>query len=209
MRGREKFFQTGLALVLTLTVISLSVVFTLAFRPLYYLDVELLDISESSGYSREEIRENYDRLIDYNLSLGEAKLEFSGLAMSEAGRIHFQEVREIFHFFEYAAILGSLLGAAGLVWSYRKRQFLCLKLASLLTVILPAGLGLLVALNWDRVFVAFHHLAFDNDYWLFDPLTDPVITILPDTFFLHCALLIFAGVLLGSLLCRLAYQKFR
>ena len=56
--------QAGLALVLTLTIIGISVVGTLAFRPLYYHDVEALGIAEYSGYSEEEIRENYDALIE-------------------------------------------------------------------------------------------------------------------------------------------------
>ena len=66
-----------------------------------------------------------------------------------------------------------------------------------------------MAVNWDWAFVTFHHIAFDNDYWIFDPATDPVYNILPDTFFLHCALLILAGVVLGSVVCGLVYRKLR
>ena len=29
---------------------------------------------------------------------------------------------------------------------------------------------------------------FDNDYWLFNSKTDPVIKILPDEFFMHCGI---------------------
>ena len=36
---RKHIIHTAAALVLTLTIISLSVVFTLAFRPLYYHDI--------------------------------------------------------------------------------------------------------------------------------------------------------------------------
>ena len=71
---------------------------------------------------------------------------------------------------------------------------------------LPAVVGAFVAVNWDSAFVLFHRIAFDNDYWLFDPATDPVITMLPDAFFLHCALLILGGILLGSLVCAAAYK---
>ena len=55
MKKNNLAFHTVLALVLTLTIISVSVVFTLAFRPLYYLDISALNIPEQSGYSREEI----------------------------------------------------------------------------------------------------------------------------------------------------------
>ena len=53
-----------LALALTLFIISAAVVVTLNFRPLYYLDVDLLHISETSGLPRAEILENYNALID-------------------------------------------------------------------------------------------------------------------------------------------------
>ena len=47
-------------------------------------------------------------------------------------------------------------------------------------------------------FAAFHALFFPGkDNWLFDPATDPVIGILPETFFLRCAVLILALLLLG------------
>lgn len=209
MKKGNFVFHTILALVLTLTIISVSVVFTLAFRPLYYLDISALDISEQSGYSEEEIRENYDVLIDYNMSLGKDKLEFPTLAMSEPGRIHFEEVRDIFNIFKYMAMAGVVLSIGGIVFCIRRKEYRYLKLTSILAIALPAVLGLLVALNWDWAFVTFHHIAFDNDYWIFDPLTDPVITILPDTFFMHCALMILGCVVLGSVVCGLAYRKHR
>lgn len=207
MKKGSLIFHTALALILTLTIISVSVVFTLAFRPLYYLDISALNIPEESGYSEEEIRENYDVLIDYNMSFGGGRLEFPSLAMSEPGRIHFEEVRDIFNLFKYMAMAGAILSIAGIVFCIRRREYRYLKLTSILAVALPAVLGILVALNWDWAFVAFHHLAFNNDYWIFDPVTDPVITILPDTFFMHCALMILVCVALGSIICGLLYRR--
>ena len=207
MKKQSILFQSLLALLLTLTIISVSVVGTLAFRPLYYLDVQALRIPETSGYSEEEIRENYDALIDYNLSFGKEELRLPSLPMSEQGRIHFEEVKEIFNLFKYMALGGVILSAAGIWRMHRKKEFLYLKLTAILAVALPAVLGLFVAVNWDWAFVAFHQIAFDNDYWIFDPSVDPVINILPDTFFMHCALLILAGVVLGSAVCGGIYRK--
>ena len=41
--------QAGLAVVLTLAIIGISVVGTLAFRPLYYHDMKALGIAEYTG----------------------------------------------------------------------------------------------------------------------------------------------------------------
>lgn len=73
------------------------------------------------------------------------------------------------------AIAGVILSIGGIVFCIRRKEYRYLKLTSILAVALPAVLGLLVALNWDWAFVTFHHIAFDNDYWIFDPFTDPVI----------------------------------
>ena len=202
-----KAWSILLSLILTLTLISLAVVLTLACKPLYYLDIHALHIPETTGYTISEIKANYDAVIDYSLSFGNAPLEFPTFPMSEGGRIHFEEVKNIFNLFKYIAIFGTLTGAAGILRQRRKQSYGYLKLTDILTVALPAVIGATVALNWDWTFAAFHELAFNNDYWLFDPATDPVINILPDAYFLHCAVMILVLVILGSLICGLIYRR--
>ena len=202
-----KAWSILLSLILTLTLISLAVVLTLACKPLYYLDIHALHSPETTGYTISEIKANYDAVIDYSLSFGNAPLEFPTFPMSEGGRIHFEEVKNIFNLFKYMAIFGTLTGAAGILRQRRKQSYGYLKLTAILTVALPAVIGATVALNWDWTFAAFHELAFNNDYWLFDPATDPVINILPDAYFLHCAVMILVLVILGSLICGLIYRR--
>ena len=91
--------------------------------------------------------------------------------------------------------------AAAAFYFIKKHAWLWLRIAGILCIALPAFLGLMVAVNWDYVFVTFHQLVFNNDYWLFDPSTDPIIDILPDGYFMHCAIMIFALVFVGSFLC--------
>lgn len=201
--------QAGLALVLTLAIIGISVVGTLAFRPLYYHDMETLGIAEYTGLSEEEIKANYDTLIDYNMAWKDGNLEFPTLPMSETGKIHFEEVKEIFDIFKYLAVFGGILSLVGIVFMARKREYRYLKMTAIVSCGLPIVLGILVALFWDKVFVIFHELFFNNDYWIFDYRTDPIILLLPDAFFMHCALLIFGGVFLGAVVCLICYAVLR
>ena len=201
--------QAGLALVLTLAIIGCSVVGTLAYKPLYYHDMKALRIAEYSGYSEMEIRENYDALIDYNMAWEDGELLFPSLPMSETGKIHFEEVKEIFDSFKYLAVTCGLLGVAGIVFMAKKKEYRYLKMTAIISCGLPVVLGILVGLFWDRVFVIFHELFFNNDYWIFDYRTDPIILLLPDEFFLHCALLIFGGVLSGATVCLISYLILR
>ena len=67
--------------------------------------------------------------------------------------------------------------------------------------ILFALIGGLAALDFDAAFTIFHRIFFPGkDNWLFNPFTDPIITLLPQDFFLHCALLILALLLGGCAL---------
>jgi len=65
-----------------------------------------------------------------------------------------------------------------------------LKIASILTFVIPVLLGIPFIVDFNKAFVAFHEIAFSNDYWLFDPRIDPVINILPEWFFMYAAFLI-------------------
>ncbi|MGN0203815.1 MAG: TIGR01906 family membrane protein [Coprococcus sp.] len=193
--------QVLLGLILCLFIISVSVTVTLNFRPLYYADIHLLNIQETSGRSEEDIRANYDALIDYNRLFNHAPLSFPTCTMSESGRIHFEEVKHIFDLFGWMAIITLPLVIAGVILTRIWHRYLWIGLAGIFSIVLPVLLGIMIAVNWNYVFVTFHQLVFNNDYWIFDETTDPVITILPDTFFMHCALMIFALVIICSIFC--------
>lgn len=65
--------------------------------------------------------------------------------------------------------------------------------------LLAAGIGLLIASDFSRYFVVFHHIFFDNDLWILNPATDLLINIVPEPFFADTALrigLTFGGTVL-------------
>jgi integral membrane protein (TIGR01906 family) len=197
----KKITNVLLALLMMLVLISAAVIITLNFRQLYYWDMESLNISENTGLSDEIIKENYDVLIDYNSMFNYDELSFPTLPMSEHGKIHFEEVKNIFVGFEYFFVGALIVTAAGVIYKIRKKQYSFLSLTGIFAIVIPVILGGLIALNWNWFFVTFHEIAFSNDYWIFDPVTDPVINILPDQFFMHCAIMILALVIVGSIVC--------
>ena len=188
-------------MIVCLLIISFSVTLTLNFRPLYYADIQHLHIAELSGRNEEDIRQNYDALIDYNSLFNHEPLKFPTCTMSESGRSYFEEVKKIFDLFGWTLIITFGLTLIVTVRFVRKKEWLWLRIAGILCIVLPAFLGIMVAVNWEYVFVTFHQLVFNNDYWMFDPTTDPIINILPDVYFMHCTIMIFVLVMAGSLLC--------
>ena len=192
--------QIVLAVMIALLCICAAVVLTLNCETLYYLDMELLQIEEMSGFSEEVIRENYGRLIRYNLLWNREPLNLT-LRMSEYGRIHFIEVKRIFDAIQ--VMLGlSAAGILGLGYSeMKKKNYGFLIKGGILSIVLPIITAGGIALNWERAFVIFHEIFFQNDYWIFDEYTDPIIKMLPDTYFMHCAVMIIVLILVFSTGC--------
>ena len=201
-KRRKKGSAAGLlfALILLVFLAAAAVVMTLNLRWLYYQDIQWMNLEQASGMSADAIRRNYDALIDYNLVWNRGPLVFPSLPMSQGGRIHFEEVKRIFDGIQIACIVSGVLSLWILI-ATRRTGRRWLKITGILGLGLPAALGVLVAAGWEHFFVTFHQLVFQNDYWLFDPATDPVILILPDGYFLQCAVLILALLFAGSILC--------
>lgn len=202
------------ALIGFLFLFTLSVVLVLNLRTIYYFDIRYQKLEQETGLSEEQIRENYDALIDYNLITKRVKeLEFPDFPMSEHGKTHFAEVKRIFAAIQYTCIISGAILLVVFFKKLRRRDYGFLKLTSIVTAAVPVVLGVLAAVNWNAFFVRFHELFFDNDYWIFDPVTDPVIRILPDAFFFHCVVMILLFMVLGCIisgaLYALATRKYR
>ena len=208
---KHKVFNIAAALIAAVCVICISVTAVVLARPLYYWDTDNLQIPETSGYSKEICIENYDALIDYNLIGGSEKLVFPSFRMSEQGEIHFAEVKEIFITMQVISIAGIILFAGFML--YRKLHrvpregTLWMRFTGIVLLSAVVLIGLAMAIDWQWSFEFMHKVFFDNDYWLFDPKYDPVITILPDRFFLHCGILIVLISVTQSALLEWGYRR--
>jgi integral membrane protein (TIGR01906 family) len=160
------------------------------------MDINLLNIEASSGLPKEVILDNYNALIDYCSPFFTGGLVFPTLAASQSGIQHFVEVKNIFNAFFLLGGVTLVLAVIIIMQKAKKNDISYFIVSGITAVVLPLLLGFYMYLDFDRAFLLFHKLFFNNDYWLFDPSTDPVITILPDTFFLHCAIMIIVIVLL-------------
>lgn len=178
--------------------LSLGVIFVVNFRELYYFDINHLNIPEQTGLSKTIIKENYDALIDYNSPFFHGNLEFPTLPSSNHGLEHFKEVKNIFVSFYYILPITLIILIGIILYKRKRKNYTYLSVSAATIIILPLIVGIGAAINFDELFIAFHKIFFRNNYWLFDPGLDPIINLLPDTFFMHCAILIVFVLLLGS-----------
>ena len=191
-----KFTDLLAGIIFTLLFISAAVVITINFRPLYYWDINYLNIEAASGLEKNTIIQNYDALIDYCSPFFQGELKFPTLKASLNGLQHFEEVKNIFTIFYITGAITLLIGIIIIIYKSRRKNYSFLPVSAVTAIILPSLLGICMAFDFDRAFLTFHKLFFRNSYWIFDPDTDPIILILPDSFFLHCAILIIMIVLL-------------
>ena len=171
--------------------------------------------------------EKYDVLSDLNMSMDDAMdvtrqmmayLRGEGDTLSvittvdgreqdffnEQDRFHMGEVRDLF-------IGGLNIRTGALVIAVLCILLLILTKADLKKTV-PAGyqaalavtaavllfLGIACAVDFNTVFVKFHHIFFDNDLWIFDPAEDYMIRMLPEGLFFDMVVrigCIFAGLL--------------
>ena len=128
---------------------------------------------------------------------------------NEQDRFHMGEVRDLF-------IGGLNIRTGALVIAVLCILLLILTKADLEKTV-PAGyqaalavtaaalllLGIACAVDFNTVFVKFHHIFFDNDLWIFDPAEDYMIRMLPEGLFFDMVVrigCIFAGLLAAFLI---------
>ena len=193
---------TVLFSVLTaLLVLTGSIAVPLLCRPFYYAHIGVYDLTRY-GVTAEQIKTAYNQMMDFCLGL-RPDFAVGELAFSEAGMEHFADVKKLFLLDLW--VLGlSLIALAVMLLICRKKN---LRSAPILgrgpgfwgAIGLAAAfvvVGGLAALDFDRAFVVFHHIFFPGKTnWVFDWRVDPIILLLPQDFFMNCAVLILVLVL--------------
>lgn len=191
---------------LILTIVSLSITITINFRPLYLFEIKHLAILDDVAMDQTTLLKNYDHLMAYLNYPWQKTLAFPDFAMSKSGAFHFYEVKRLFllcYGVLLVTIIPSILYLRSLV---RNRRLWSLIRPFQWGMILPVFFAVLMATGFDQFFTAFHGLFFNNDAWLFDPYTDPIINALPEAYFMHCFILFFIvlealfliGIILGK-----------
>ena len=205
----NKFIKLLFSLTLCLFVISASVKFTVLFKPLYYFDIDHLNIMEISGFSKAEIIKNYDYVIDYMSSPMKDEFILPSIPYAVASQVHFHDVKKIFHLIDILFIITGIISLIGMYFYIKNKSYSFIKWSSYMLLGLPSLLLVAFATNPDSAFTIFHKIFFRNDYWVLSSRTDPIITIMPQEFFYHSAMLIGGLVILFFILFRIGYRKLK
>lgn len=205
---RESGLLTAaIILAVILCILTSSIAFPILCKPFYYAQIDGLKLEEETGFCREQIKTAYSEVVDYCIG---ARKDFAvgELAYSEEGKDHFTDCRGLFIL---DLVLLAISASVLIIWVLiRGRVSVCCRrikghgagfwgsIILLCAFVVIGGLG---SIDFDTTFVIFHSIFFPGKTnWLFDPVLDEVINILPEVFFMRCAIVIVALILLQCLI---------
>jgi len=164
----------GLVAIIAIVTLNLTFVYPWISRT-YNLDI-------ATGLSHDVLFYNYRILISYNNWPWISTLYLPDFIMSDTGEFHFWEVKIIFHAIQVIAILF----ISWIVLSIKKKWHLLkyFNAAGNLAILIFGTFTAIMLIDFDFFFYWFHRAFFNNDYWLFDWRTDPIILALPAELFM-------------------------
>lgn len=195
-----------LAVAIFFCILTTSIGLPIYVRPFYYLHIEALDLPGVSGFAADQIREAYNEVLDY-LTLPGREFGTGDMIYSESGKTHFEDCKFLFDL-NAGILLLSLTVVIVLMILRKANRIGPLEIGghgsaywgAVGAVGIPVVIGGLAAMDFDRAFVIFHSIFFPGkDNWLFSWNEDQIIRVLPQQFFMNCAILIGAGILVFSL----------
>ena len=137
----------------------------------YYFDIDWMHLLDYAILGKTELWHNFNILMKYLTFPWVGHLSMPDFPSSESGLKHFHDVKWLFHLVQGLVILLAYPAVTFLWRNVKKGTF---------------GLG------FDEFFTLFHEALFPGDSsWLFNPMLDPIINVLPEEYFLQCFVIFF------------------
>ncbi|MBF8808429.1 MAG: TIGR01906 family membrane protein [Enterococcus lacertideformus] len=171
--------------------VSLAIAITINFRFLYMLDIKYLNILDNTTLDQNTLLKNYDQLMFYLNNPFQEVLKLQDFPISASGAHHFYEVKKLF-LLDYVVFLSMLFPSIYYIrYLNKNKRFWRLIRPFQIGMLIPVVFAFMMMMGFDRFFILFHETFFNNDDWLFNPATDPIINVLPEQFFMHSFVVFF------------------
>jgi integral membrane protein (TIGR01906 family) len=170
-----------------LWIIALSVTLTIFLAiPLFFGEIFWYQLTDLVQMTAGKIGHNFLILMNYLINPLEKKLSMPDFPSSASGLHHFAEVKNLFMLVFFLTII-----LIPFIIRFMKENLsLVFHNALRVVMLFPLAIGVIAWLiGFDQFFVAFHEVLFRDNSWLFDPATDPIISVLPEHFFMHSFLI--------------------
>lgn len=180
------------------------------------LTMEIDDVMDVTHEMMSYLRGEREDLVVYTTMNGQEHREF----FNEQDKIHMADVRNLFMGgMDLRLIALVVMVACIVIIVFSKGQLKellarCYWIALGIAAAGTAAVGIYAAMDFNAMFTKFHEIFFTNDLWLFDPRTDYMIRMLPESFFADMVFRIgmtFIGsllvLLIVSIICDKIFRK--
>lgn len=199
-------------IIVALFTIGISVIVSLNLRSIYKYSIQKYELDKIGQLSKEKLMEDYNILLNYLQNPFTKKLEFNNFIMSSNGEFHFYEVKKIFlSIYLIILIFVFVFIVIYLVKRYNNKKINLIKslnyganaLISIIAVLLTS-----IFIDFSKAFIIFHKIFFNNEYWIFDSKTDPIINVLPEEVFKLYALVVIIFTLIAIIVYKAIYISY-
>ena len=206
-------FKVFYGIIIAILTIGISTIITLNSKFIYYYSIDKYNLEKIANISKEMLIDDFDRLIKYLQNPFIEKLKFNNFTMSINGEFHFYEVKKIFLWIYAITIFIALLFIILVITNKFNRNkihiYKILNYGANTLIITIVSLLAIISIDFSKAFIVFHKIFFNNDYWIFDERTDPIIKVLPEEVFMLYALVIIALVFVGIIGYKLYYYAIK
>ena len=177
------------------------------------------NLSIMTNLPHEEILLDYNRIIDYVMNPLIQNLNFKNFTISQNGQMHFFDVKVIFTILciiSLATIMFLLIYIVYKRFFYDKTKLMSRINGNLVTLrnyFNGLILGFLVfitsfiIIDFTKIFNLMHKALFSNDYWIFNEVNDSIITILPESFFMLCAVSVIILLIVETIIINVSVKS--
>lgn len=201
------------AICLPLLLISSNLRFAISEPYLYEYGFDEYNISESTGINDDQLKKAAKDLRHY-FNTGEKsaqiQVEKNGQTInlfSQRELLHLKDVKSIIQLFYLVQwiTLAYIVSFLAVGFFVQRRAFLVrltrgLLMSTAATLSFFVIIGIWALVDFDSLFLTFHHASFTNDLWILDPSNDYLIMMFPEDFFMDAAFFLVGGTILQALI---------
>ena len=216
IKNKKHFFFAFLSFILLICT-NIIILFNTKFLFKYFSSKN--NLAQSLNIPFETLVSEYEKIILYLRNPLITKLSFNHFTLSNNGQQHFLEVKFIL---TYLFMIASSIAIFLIFYLVYKKFFYSKTILNqktktnllicknyfnsiLLTILLI--LGTFIIIDFDNLFIGFHKLFFNNDFWIFNVTTDSIITILPQNYFMLCTIFILIMLIIETLIINISIKK--
>ncbi len=192
------------AAAVTVLIITFCIGLPIYCRFFYYIQIKTLGLEQKTGWDYATIKRAYDEVLNF-CTLPGGQFSAGALRFSEEGAAHFADCKVLFSL-DFWLMLSSAIVTVALAVLNKLKIITILKplghrayfYSAIVAVALPLIIGVLCAIDFDKAFEVFHTIFFPGKTnWVFDWRYDEIILVMPEQFFMNCAIII--GVFLVAI----------